>query len=194
MDRLIFLTRPSESVLSGFVARQRDRPFSYQDVGLTNRSNIADFTSDRYRIRLGQGRDMFEKATSALDRWEMFRLPWIVLHPLNAPVRRGTIVAILARAWGLWFLNASRVVYAINDAGRIERHGFAYGTLEAHVERGEERFCVEWRHDDDSVWFEIHALSRPNHILTKLASPLVRRLQKRFGKQALAAMWEATRR
>ena len=67
------------------------------------------------------------------------------------------------------------------------RFGFAYGTLPGHVEQGEERFLVE-RTDDDTVWYDILALSRPRHILTKIGYPFVRRLQKRFGRESAATM------
>jgi uncharacterized protein (UPF0548 family) len=41
------------------------------------------------------------------------------------------------------------------------------------------------------VWFDILAFSRPNHLLTWLGYPLVRRSQKRFGRDAAAAMFRA---
>jgi uncharacterized protein (UPF0548 family) len=72
------------------------------------------------------------------------------------------------------------------------KFGFAYGTLPDHVERGEERFLVEWQ-ADDSVWYDILAFSRPQHPLAKLGQPLVRRLQKQFASESMAAMQDASR-
>jgi uncharacterized protein (UPF0548 family) len=71
------------------------------------------------------------------------------------------------------------------------RFGFAYGTLPGHLEAGEERFLIEWAHDDDSVWYDILAFSRPRHFLTRLGKWQVRRLQQRFRDDSVAAMLRA---
>ena len=47
---------------------------------------------------------------------------------------------LLARALGLWVLNACRIVYVIEEDGPLRRFAFAYGTLPEHAESGEERF------------------------------------------------------
>ena len=99
----------------------------------------------------------------------------------------------MGRAIGVWWLNACRVVYAVDEAGPLSKFGFAYGTLPGHVESGEERFVIEWDRGDDDVWYDIVAFSRPNHVLTRLGYPVVRRLQKRFGRDSAAAMLRAVR-
>jgi uncharacterized protein (UPF0548 family) len=63
--------------------------------------------------------------------------------------------------------------------------------LPDHVERGEERFTVEWQ-ADDSVWYDICAFSRPKHPLARLGFPVTRMLQKRFVRDSLAVMKAAT--
>ena len=75
--------------------------------------------------------------------------------------------------------SAARVVYLVEEGRPVRRFGFAYGTLPDHVETGEERFTVEWHENDDSVWYDMLAFSRPQHPLIKLSSPLARMLQKR---------------
>ena len=45
---------------------------------------------------------------------------------------------------------------------------------------GEERFVVEWNRADNSVWFDVLALSKPSHVVAWLGYPLVRRMQARF--------------
>ena len=67
------------------------------------------------------------------------------------------------------------------------KYGFAYGTLPEHGERGEERFTVEWNHEDNSVWYDILAISRPGFWAT-LGYPVTRAMQKRFAKDSLASM------
>jgi uncharacterized protein (UPF0548 family) len=95
---------------------------------------------------------------------------------------------VLGRACCMWTLNACRIVHVVDEPRRF---GFAYGTLPDHVESGEERFIVEWNQDDDTVWYDILAFSRPNHFLTRLGYPLVRRLQKRFARDSAGTMKKA---
>ena len=70
----------------------------------------------------------------------------------------------------------------------LERYGFAFGTLPAHVERGEERFTVEWHRADDSVWYEVFAFARPAHPLAIVGPLFVRLVQRRFAAASLRAM------
>ncbi|HVS00766.1 MAG TPA: DUF1990 domain-containing protein [Thermoanaerobaculia bacterium] len=70
----------------------------------------------------------------------------------------------------------------------MRRYGFAYGTLTGHGERGEERFTVEWNREDDSVWYELYAFSRPAHWLVKLGYPVTRWYQKRFARHSKRVM------
>jgi uncharacterized protein (UPF0548 family) len=44
---------------------------------------------------------------------------------------------------------------------------------------------------DGSVWYDILAFSRPNHVLARIGYPYVRRVQKRFGQQSAAAMQQS---
>jgi uncharacterized protein (UPF0548 family) len=110
--------------------------------------------------------------------------------PDGVAVRKDATVAVKARACGTWSLSAARVVYVVNESGTVERFGLAYGTLPDHVETGEERFTIEWDHNDDSVWYDILAFSRPRHPLVKLAAPLARRLQMQFARDSMKRMRE----
>jgi hypothetical protein len=83
---------------------------------------------------------------------------------------------------------ACRIVYVVDEA---DRFGFAYGTLPAHAETGEERFTVEWDEQDDAVWYDILAFSLPQQLLARLGYPFARRLQKRFARDSPAAMLRA---
>jgi uncharacterized protein (UPF0548 family) len=148
---------------------------------------------DHNRAKLGEGRDTFGRAVAALHAWRMFDIGSVRLVPEEAPVEVGTTVAVLARHYGFLSLNPCRIVYTIEDEdGGCVRRGFAYGTLPDHGERGEERFTVEWRRHDDSVFYDLYAFSRPNSFLAMLGYPLARRLQHRFAKDSLQAMVRAT--
>ncbi|HEV7798376.1 MAG TPA: DUF1990 domain-containing protein [Pyrinomonadaceae bacterium] len=187
---MLLLNKPSDDIVRQFIASQQELPFSYRAVGATQDKPPAGFTVDHNRIKLGAGKETYERARAALQSWQQFDLGWVTVRPSRMPLEVGTIVAVQARALGLWWLNAARIVYVIDETeGRDARYGFAYGTLPDHVERGEERFTVQWRKDeDDSVWYDIYAFSRTRHPLARLGLPITRKLQKRFVADSLAVM------
>ncbi len=76
---------------------------------------------------------MFEAACAALRHWQMFPRPWTEIHPADTPIRAGNVVAVLARVFGVWWLNACRIVYVIDETAPTRRFGFAYGTLPCHL-------------------------------------------------------------
>jgi uncharacterized protein (UPF0548 family) len=91
----------------------------------------------------------------------------------------------------LWWLNACRIVYAVNEEGPISKFGFAYGTLPGHAATGEERFLVEWDRVRGGVWYDVLAFSRPRRFLARLGSAYLRRVQRQFGPASAAAMRQA---
>ncbi|HYX26887.1 MAG TPA: DUF1990 domain-containing protein [Thermoanaerobaculia bacterium] len=186
--RVFLLMKPSPQLVERFLAQQRSRTFSYRAVGHSRRGAPAGFTADHHRLRLGEGRATFARAVEALRSWRTFDLGWVSTYPPTAPQEPGTTVAVRVRHFGFWSLNACRVVYRIDDEGPVVRYGFAYGTLPDHGERGEERFTVEWHHEDNSVWYDLFAFSRPNLPLARLGYPLTRLLQKRFARDSRRAM------
>ncbi|QIN81757.1 DUF1990 family protein [Rubrobacter tropicus] len=145
---------------------------------------------DHSRVRLGEGEEVFGRAVGALFAWKMFDVGWARLLPEDARVEVGATVGVLARHYGFWSLNLSRVVYGIEADGPVRRRGFAYGTLPEHGESGEERFTVEW-HEDGSIFYDLYAFSRPAHPLARLGRPFARGLQRRFARDSLRAMVRA---
>ncbi len=185
---------PSEERIVEFLRAQREAPFSYEEVGASKTSppELAGYAVDHNRARLGEGGETFDRAVEALRAWKMFDVRWVRIFPPGAPIEVGTTVAVLTRHYGLWSLNACRIAYLIEeDDGGVRRCGFAYGTLPWHAESGEERFTVEWRRDDDSVFYDLYAFSRPNNLLARAGHPLARRLQRRFARDSLRAMVRA---
>lgn len=193
---MFLLLKPDARRIERFLAAQRNRTFSYREVGHSRRGAPPGYMVDHSRVRLGEGRAAFARAVEAVRSWRMFDQGWVSLHPAAAPIEPGTTVAVRCRHFGFWSLHACRVVYRVDEEGPVVRFGFAYGTLPDHVERGEERFTVEWHHEDGSVWFDLYAFSRPDHPLVRLAYPLTRLLQRRFASgsqrtmaRAAAAQW-----
>jgi uncharacterized protein (UPF0548 family) len=188
---MLSLRKPSAERLRAFLAAQAKLDLTYSPVGATAAVPPAGYVVDHTRIKLGEGQDVFAAAQAALRRWEQFRLGWVEAWPPETPIQPGQAVAVIARLFGLWWLNACRIVYLVNEEGPVKRYGFAYGTLPQHAESGEERFTLEWHDADDAVWYDILAFSRPQQLLARLGYPLARRLQKRFAKDSVAAMRRA---
>ena len=185
---MFLLSQPSTEQVRQFLAAQPQQPFSYSEPGMTRGRAPSGYATDHNRTRLGSGAQVFADAVAALRHWQMFDLGWLKLFPADAPIEVGVTVCVCVRHFGLWSLNACRIVYLVDEDGPVKRDGFAYGTLAAHAERGEERFTVEWHREDDAVWYDILAYSQPRHRLARLARPLARRLQKRFARDSQQAM------
>jgi uncharacterized protein (UPF0548 family) len=189
------LHKPSDQALRQFMDSQRDLPLSYESVGGT--ASVGElplgFSVDRLSVVLGSGRELFVVARRGIEAWAQFDLGWCEAWPRETPIRTGAAIAVVARSMGLWWANAARVVYVVDeDAGPDDvvtpKFGFAYGTLPGHIEMGEELFLVEWDRATDAVTYGIVAFSRPRHPLARLGRPLVRRLQRRFREDSAAAL------
>ncbi len=188
---MVSFQKPAVDSIRRFIAEQAKLDFSYSAVGATAATPPAGFVVDRTRIKLGEGEAVYESASAALRRWDHFKLGWVDVWSPETPVEAGEVVAVMGRALGLWWLNCCRIVYVVNETGPIRKFGFAYGTLPGHVESGEERFVIEWNRGDNSVWYDILAFSRPSQVLIRLGSPIVRRMQKRFGRDSAAAVFRS---
>ena len=81
-----------------------------------------------------------------------------------------------------------RIVWTVESA---DRTGFGYGTLEGHIESGEEGFLVERRGDD--VYAVVRAYTRHGGWLTRLGGPLTWRLQRVAALGYLRALQRAVR-
>jgi uncharacterized protein (UPF0548 family) len=190
---MLSLRKPSAESIRPFLAAQSKLPFTYAAAGATAETPPAGYAVDRTRIKLGEGEAVFRSAIAALRRWEQFARGWVEAWSPDTPIQSGEVVAVMGRAMGVWWLNACRIVYVVDESGPISKFGFAYGTLPGHVESGEERFLIEWNRGENSVWYDILAFSRPNHFLTRIGYPMVRRTQKRFGRDSAASMLKAVR-
>jgi uncharacterized protein (UPF0548 family) len=188
---VFLLTKPGPEQIRRFLAACEQDVFSYPEVGASRVHPPPGYVVDQYRIQLGRGNDTFTRAVAMLRRWEMFRTGWTELSYPDRPIEVGATVAILASHFGTWSLSACRIVYTMEHSGPLRSTGFAYGTLQEHAERGEERFGIEWNPEDDTVWYSVLAFSQPNHVLVRLGYPVARMLQKRFARDSKAAMLHA---
>jgi uncharacterized protein (UPF0548 family) len=188
---LLHFRRPTDDRIRRLIASERGLDYTYSERGATAGDpatrHPACYVVDRTRVALGRGRMTFERACAALRQWRQFDLGWLTVAPADAPIAPGSDVVVAARVCGVWATNVARIVYVVDEPRRF---GFAYGTLPGHMAIGEERFLIDWD-DADEVYYDVLAFSRPRHPLMKLGYPLVRRLQKRFGRESAAAMRRA---
>lgn len=182
--------QPSADQVWRFLQQQSGQAVSYSAVGSTEHEPPPGYDVDRNRLLLGHGEKLFATACAALQAWRMFPPAWTRIAPEGAPIEVGQLVAMQARALGVWWLNACRIVYVIDATRPQRRFGFAYGTLPAHIEEGEERFSIEL-HDDGTVWYDLRAFSRPRYWPVRLGKPIARRLQRRFVRESQAAMYRS---
>jgi len=185
------LSKPGPERLCDFIAEQSQLDFTYSATGATAATPPSGYVVDHTRIKLGDGEKVFAAAKAALEHWQQFQFDWLEAGPNETPIKTGEVVAILVRVCGLWWWNACRIVYVVDETGPIVRFGFAYGTLPGHAESGEERFLIEWNRADNGVWYDILAFSRPHVFLVRIGYPIVRRMQRKFAQESSAAMRRA---
>lgn len=190
------LFEPSDAQIEDFLVRQKELPFSYNEVGASQATIPSGYPVNHHRIRLGIGADAFARAKFAIETWKMYQLDWTRLYPPAAPILVGDVVCVIVNHGFCWSINPCRIIYVLKENKlekdkTIEKFGFAFGTLPGHSETGEERFTVERRHADDSVWFELLSFARPHHILARIGFPFVGFFQQKFAEDSGRAMLEA---
>ena len=192
---MLQIPQPTESDVVRHLVASRDLAFSFDEVGTTRTGDCpAGFALDHERTLLGHGADVFERAKSALRRWEMFPDEMATLFCPERPIEVGAIITVQFRVGPFWSLNPNRIVYTLDQPSAGDQpacFGFAYGTLPGHLECGEERFLVEWDPVDDAVWYDLLAVSKPGHVLTRLGYLFARREQARFRRLSARAMQQA---
>jgi len=203
---MLCFRQPTESTISDFLYDQKDKDFSYHPLVKATAEFTSDtidlmkkdekfkmFDVDHFRIKLGEGSECFQKAVHALRSWKQYNVDWVELYHPDTSVSVGEVIGIGAKTFGLWVLNACRIVYVINEMSEslaVHRFGFAQGTLEKHAAKGEERFLIEWDRKKNEVFFDVVSFSQPNSWFTKLGYPAARSVQTYFGKQAMQAMYD----
>lgn len=147
---------------------------TYREHGATRDRDLpAGYRHVLRRARLGDGATSFERASEALFGWHVHRGAGLAV--LAAPPRPAVGEVVVTRLGPpvLGPIAPCRIVYVVDEP---RRRGFAYGTLPGHPASGEEAFLVEWA-EDDGVYLNIRAFSRPATITARLGGPVARRIQ-----------------
>ena len=178
-------------------------PFNFPHVGATHpgeltieeRKSLQGWSIDRTRSRVGSGREAYTRAVDALLSWRHFSFDWAFT---NAPkLQKDAPVVVIAKSLFLWSMNPLKITAIEKDgppkgptqkAVVRRRCGFAHTTVAGHQISGEERFTVEWRKDDDSVWYEVYTVSKPATLIAAVARPVLRFYQRKFVQESVVAM------
>ena len=187
------LHRPNEDDWAAVLAGCGAKSWSYAAVGGSSCDEWpAGFSRDDHWRVVGRGREDFERICAALEGWEQFPGGWCWMVPGGGPAAAGQPLCMVAKVGPLWWLNPVRVVEVIDrrDAGFF---AVAQGTLDGHAAAGEEQFSVKLKPSGEVI-YRIRAFSRPAQWMASLAVPWVRRLQRRFVAESMAAVERRARR
>jgi uncharacterized protein (UPF0548 family) len=187
--------RPAEAAIRQSIENARELPlnygFAFKTEGHSDLPVVPHgYERDHTRSEIGQGALAFEAAREAFRQWKQFDLGWVRVANAEARIEVEEMVAVEAHTpsfsgLGLWSVNCSRILYVIDE---IDRFGFGYGTTAQHVERGEERFLLEFYPVSGVVAYDLLAISQPAHWLARLGYPYTRNRQKKFARDSHARM------
>ncbi|CAM5286875.1 DUF1990 domain-containing protein [Streptomyces tanashiensis] len=154
---------------------------TYREVGATRTPEElpADYHHLRHSTVVGRGRAAFETAGAAVTTWRMHRASGARVHSDAERAWPGVRLEVALGAGPLRLGVPCAVIWTAYEKDRV---GFAYGTLSGHAECGEESFVVELE-PDGTVRFTVTAFSRPAAWYTRLAGPLVPRLQHAYARR-----------
>jgi len=152
--------------------------FTYDDVGATRRDGFCPpgFHPLHVRTRIGEGEEVFRRASEALLTWEMHRELGVGIDA--SADRAAPDVDVTVTLAGL-IKAPCRVVWTVEEHRRA---GWAYGTLSGHPECGEEAFVVE-RTGDGTVWLTVNAFSRGAKWYARAGGPATRGLQHAYARR-----------
>jgi uncharacterized protein (UPF0548 family) len=116
---VILLREPSDAQIERYLDDQRSLPFSYPEVGASREGAPPGYPINHHGGLLGTGQETFARAIEAIRGWKMYELGWTKLCWPDAPITEGTVVGVLGLHFGLWSLNACRIVYVIEEEASL---------------------------------------------------------------------------
>jgi len=183
----ISLQYPSQKELDSFHQQEKKLPYTYPEIGASATETLSNYDNDYNHVIIGQGEEVWQNAKQVIRDWAHFPAGWTKIYPI-APLKKDEVVVVMIRLWGIWWKNSSRIVYTWDEPNKF---GFAYGTLPAHFEAGEEAFWVE-KNDTGEVSYHIRAFSKPRFWMARVGYPIARLYQRKFVTQSLKTMKKHT--
>ncbi|MER6478613.1 DUF1990 family protein [Streptomyces filamentosus] len=157
------------------------RTLSYREVGATRTPGAlpAGYHHLRHSAAVGHGPADFRTAAEAVTTWRMHRATGARVRSAADRAAPGVTLEVALGIGPLSYGVPCEVIWLPEEE---HRGGFGYGTLTGHPECGEESFLVELE-PDGTVRFTVTAFSRPAVWYTRLAGPVVPRLQLAYARR-----------
>lgn len=170
------------------VLRALAAPLTYTDVGATLGEQLpAQYRHSQRSVRVGKGRETFERAAEALMSWGIQRGAGLRVLASSDVVVKDAVAVVRLTVGPVKIDGPNRVVAVVDERSR---RGFAYGTLAGHPEEGEQLFLVEID-EDGAVSFTVRSFARRASLLALAGGPLNSRIQDQIVERYLMALLEA---
>ena len=145
-----------------------------EDLLNGNQDTVKGWQITDRELVLGSGEECFQNAVLQLFSWKAHQYAGITVTESGSTVE--------LRFWGI--RSYCRILKSHQGSRRAV---LIYGTLEKHVERGEEAFEIRLA-DNGQVTAHIVAFSKPAKWWAKLANPVVRLVQLRITDKYLEGL------
>ncbi len=156
---------------------------TYTEVGASFAEPLpGGYHHTRERVRLGTGRELFERYAEGLLTWEVHRRAGLLVTTDAPRAEVGADVEVALPIGPLRVRAPDRVVAVVDER---DRRGFAYGTRAGHPEQGEESFVVSIA-PDGAVWFDVRAFWRSVRWYSCLGGPVTVAVQRAITARYLA--------
>ena len=155
---MILFREPRGETVARFLASQAACEFTYCARARRRRRHRKALSSITRGSLSERERPHSRKPEQRFQRWDQFRLGWVEARSPAATIQPGDPVAVIARQGFVWWLNACRIIYVIDEQQPIRHMDMPTERCRAHVASGEERFLVEWNPADQVVWYDILVL------------------------------------
>lgn len=170
------------------VRRALDARLSYSEVGATLADSMpGGYRHSERRVRVGKGREAFERAADAVMAWQIHRGAGLTVLASDEQAECDEVAVVRLTIGPVHIDGPNRVVAVLDEPNR---RGFAYGTLHGHPERGEQAFIVDID-DQEVVTFTVRSFTKRASLLALAGGPLNARIQDRIAERYLMALLEA---
>lgn len=182
----VFVGRNIEEQLGKYANTLVNKPLSYDEVGATKGKFPDGYTIDKYKIDLGTGKDVFDKAVKGFNIGVSHSGANLMIAPKEFAFVKGSSVLFGFRLGPFTLGILDRIVYMNQTENYFE---CAYGTVQGHPEKGEELFKITLQ-DNGQVVYEIICFSKIVAPLARLGYPVSRFLQKSMTRKYLTSLKE----
>jgi uncharacterized protein (UPF0548 family) len=174
----------SDDDLDRALAEARRAELSYRHVGSTLQARTLPGVADRTLEREVPG--TLAAAEATLRRFAPHDGIRARIVPPDAPLEVRTSLLVVARLGPVEMCVPDRIVAVIDEPTRF---GFAYGTLQGHIEAGEELFLAQ-AIDSDRLRLTVRVQARAASMAARLGGPVAPLLQRIAASRYLTA-WTA---